>query len=136
MSGRTPSLSLSTSHGLSISYSLWSSGICTTQGWAHSPTCPVLFLEARLRGISHSQIGKKPTFSQLLPSQALSLREKLAHPQQQRVGLWLIAHGSHQAQEGCGCVSMGLSAPAWKDQLEHFQSLPVFSAPALLAHPV
>lgn len=80
-------------------------------------------------------MGKKPTFSQLLPSQALSLWEKLAHSQQQRVGLWLITHGSHQAQEGCGCASMGLSAHAWKDQLEHFQSLPVFSAPALFSPP-
>lgn len=49
LSGRTPSLGLSTRcHGLTISDSQWSSGVCMARGWAHSPSGPFLFLEAFL----------------------------------------------------------------------------------------
>lgn len=72
-------------------------------------------------------MGKKPTTASLPGPQPM---RREAHSQQQHVGLWLITHGNHRAQEGYGCASMGLSAHAGKDQLEHIQSSPVFSAPA------
>lgn len=103
------------------------------------PTAPIVlscFLRLACEALLTARWSRNPPFCNCFPPRP-SAYGKGWHILSHSVGtLWLITHGSHQAQERCGCASMGLSAHAWKDQLEHFQSLPVFSAPAFLAHSV
>lgn len=100
------------------------------------PTAPVsrpfLFLEAFLGGTSHGRMGKKPTFSQLLPSQTLSLWESVAHS---AVACGTLAcHTWQPPGPGRMWASIiDLSAQAGQHQFEYFQPFsPVFSAPAFL----
>lgn len=93
VSGRTPSLGLSTRHpGLAILHSCWSSDVCTARGWAHSPNCPFLFPKLSSEVLLAAQMGEKPTFSQLPPSWFLSLWEGVAHSQWQCVGCCGLSH--------------------------------------------
>lgn len=103
------------------------------------PTAPIVlscFLRLTCEALLTARWSRNPPFCNCFPPRPSAYGKRwhiLSHSVRP---LWLITHGSHQAREGCGCASMGLSAHAWKDQLEHFQSLPVFSAPAFLAYSV